>query len=257
MIRFLVHGAAGRMGQAVIASIEKNADKYCVAAAVDPYYAQKMPADTAYPCFVSLADADIAADCILALATHAPTIPMLDYAKAKKLPVMLATTGQTEEEKAAITAASKEIPVFRAANMSLGIATLVSLVKTAVCMFPDADIEIVEQHHNQKLDVPSGTALALADAVKAVRENADFVVGRHENGKRRKEEVGIHSLRLGGVVGIHEVIITTGNETITLKHEAHSRAVFADGALLAAAFLADQTPGLYTMEDLVATCRNA
>ena len=169
---------------------------------------------------------------------------------------MLATTGQTEEEKAAITDAAAKIPLFRAANMSLGIATLCSLVKTAVCMFPDADIEIVEKHHNQKLDVPSGTALALADAVKAVREEADFVVGRHENGKRRKEEVGIHSLRLGGVVGEHEVIITTGNETLTLKHEAHSRAVFADGAVLAAVYTADQkVPGLYTMEDLVAACK--
>ena len=168
---------------------------------------------------------------------------------------MLATTGQTEEEKEAITYAAKKIPIFRAANMSLGIATLCSLVRTAVCMFPDADIEIVEKHHNQKLDVPSGTALALAEVVRSVRENAQFVVGRHENGKRKPEDVGIHSLRLGNVVGEHEVIITTGNETITLKHEAHSRAVFADGAVLAAVFLAGKPAGLYTMEDLVAACR--
>ena len=184
-----------------------------------------------------------------------PRVEEIPFDSDRKL-IMLATTGQTEDEKAAITAAADKIPLFRAANMSLGIATLVSLVKTAVCMFPDADIEIIEKHHNQKLDVPSGTALALADAVKAVREEAEFVVGRHENGKRRKEEVGIHSLRLGGVVGEHEVIITTGNETISLKHEAHSRAVFADGGVMAAAYVAAQTvPGLYTMEDLVAACR--
>lgn len=254
MLRFLVHGAAGRMGQAVLAAIASGDGKYTACAGVDPFYADH-PATGSLPCYASLDDVKEEADCIIDFSNHVCTIPLLTYAKAKKLPVMLATTGQTEEEKTAIAEAAKEIPVFRAANMSLGIATLCSLVRTAVCMFPDADIEIVEKHHNQKLDVPSGTALALADVVKSVRENANFVVGRHENGKRKKEDVGIHSLRLGNVVGEHEVIINTGNETITLKHEAHSRAVFADGAVLAAAFLADQPAGLYTMEDLVKTCR--
>ena len=253
-MNFIIHGAAGRMGQNLIASVEKSG--HTVAACVDILYADAAVQNSAYPCFASIDACDVLADCIIDFSNHVTTIPLLNYAAEKKIPVMLATTGQTEEEKAAITAAAETIPLFRAANMSLGIATLVSLVKTAVCMFPDADIEIIEKHHNQKLDVPSGTALALADAVKAVREDADFVVGRHENGKRRKEEVGIHSLRLGGVVGEHEVIITTGNETISLKHEAHSRAVFADGGVMAAAFVAEQNePGLYTMEDLVAACR--
>ena len=253
-MNFIIHGAAGRMGGNLIASVEKNG--YTVAACVDILYADAAKKHPDYPCFASISDCDVPADCIIDFSNHVTTIPLLGYAVSHKIPVMLATTGQTDEEKAAITAAAEQIPLFRAANMSLGIATLVSLVKTAVCMFPDADIEIIEKHHNQKLDVPSGTALALADAVKAVREEADFVIGRHENGKRRKEEVGIHSLRLGGVVGEHEVIITTGNETISLKHEAHSRAVFADGGVMAAAYVAGQTaPGLYTMEDLVAACR--
>ncbi len=253
-MNFIIHGAAGRMGGNLIASVEKGG--HSVAACVDILYADETKKNPDYPCFASIAECDVSADCIIDFSNHVTTIPLLDYAAEKKLPVMLATTGQTEDEKAAITAAAEKIPLFRAANMSLGIATLVSLVKTAVCMFPDADIEIIEKHHNQKLDVPSGTALALADAVKAVREEAEFVVGRHENGKRRKEEVGIHSLRLGGVVGEHEVIITTGNETISLKHEAHSRAVFADGGVMAAVYVAGQTlPGLYTMEDLVAACR--
>ncbi|MBE6659498.1 MAG: 4-hydroxy-tetrahydrodipicolinate reductase [Ruminococcaceae bacterium] len=253
-MNFIIHGAAGRMGGNLIASVEKNG--HTVAACVDILYADAAKKHPDYPCFASISDCDVPADCIIDFSNHVTTIPLLGYAVSHKIPVMLATTGQTEEEKAAITAAAEQIPLFRAANMSLGIATLVSLVKTAVCMFPDADIEIIEKHHNQKLDVPSGTALALADAVKAVREEADFVIGRHENGKRRKEEVGIHSLRLGGVVGEHEVIITTGNETISLKHEAHSRAVFADGGVMAAAYVAGQTaPGLYTMEDLVAACR--
>ena len=253
-MNFIIHGAAGRMGQNLIASVEKSG--HTVAACVDILYADDAKKNPAYPCFASIDACDVTADCIIDFSNHVTTIPLMTYATGKNIPVMLATTGQTDEEKAAIVTAAEKIPVFRAANMSLGIATLVSLVKTAVCMFPDADIEIIEKHHNQKLDVPSGTALALADAVKAVREEAEFVVGRHENGKRRKEEVGIHSLRLGGVVGEHEVIITTGNETISLKHEAHSRAVFADGGVMAATYVAAQTvPGLYTMEDLVAACR--
>ena len=253
-MKFIIHGAAGRMGQNLITSVE--AMGHTVAACVDILYADAAAKNPAYPCFASIDAVDVAADCIIDFSNHVTTIPLLAFAMAHKMPVMLATTGQTPEELAAVDAATAQIPLFRAANMSLGIATLVSLVKTAVCMFPDADIEIIEKHHNQKLDVPSGTALALADAVCAVREDAELVIGRHENGKRRKCEVGIHSLRLGGVVGEHEVIITTGNETISLKHEAHSRAVFADGGVQAAAFVAAQTePGLYTMEDLIAACR--
>ena len=254
-MRFLIHGAAGRMGVQVIAAVLKSG--HTVSAAVDPAFAsvpaQELPAG--YPVYASLDACGEQADCIIDFSNHVCTVPLLTYACERNIPVMLATTGQTEDEKQAITDAAKKIPLFRAANMSLGIATLCSLVRTAVCMFPDADIEIVEKHHNQKLDVPSGTALALAEVVRSVRENAQFVVGRHENGKRKPEDVGIHSRRLGNVVGEHEVIITTGNETITLKHEAHSRAVFADGAVLAAVFLAGKPAGLYTMEDLVAACR--
>jgi 4-hydroxy-tetrahydrodipicolinate reductase len=141
--------------------------------------------------------------------------------------------------------------VFRSANMSLGIAVLLDLARRAARMFPDADVEIVEAHHNQKLDVPSGTALMLANAVRSVRPEAEFVVGRHENGKRKKSEIGIHSLRLGNEVGMHEILITTGNETLTLKHEAESRALFAEGALAAAAWLMGKPAGLYNMQDLL------
>lgn len=251
-MKFLIHGAAGRMGVQVISAVQKNG--HTVFAAVDPAFGQGVQPSSDYPCYASLDTCPAGADCIIDFSNHACTKALFAYAVSNKTPVMLATTGQTEEENAVITEAAGSIPVFRAANMSLGIATLCSLVRTAVCMFPDADIEIIEKHHNQKLDVPSGTALALANVVRSVRENAQFVVGRHENGKRKPEEVGIHSLRLGNVVGEHEVIINTGNETISLKHEAHSRAVFADGAVLAASFLSGQTAGLYTMEDLVATC---
>jgi 4-hydroxy-tetrahydrodipicolinate reductase len=137
--------------------------------------------------------------------------------------------------------------------MSIGIALLASLVKQAAQAFPQADIEIVETHHNQKLDVPSGTALMLANAAKEGRGGAaTFCVGRHENGKRPAGEIGLHSLRLGNVVGEHEVRIDTGTQTITLKHQSHSRALFAEGALTAAAFLVQKGFGLYSVNDLFA-----
>ena len=118
-------------------------------------------------------------------------------------------------------------------------------------MFPDADVEIIERHHNQKLDVPSGTALMLAKAVQEARPEAQLLVGRHENGKRTKEEVGIHSLRMGNTVGVHEVIVNTGSQIITLKHEAQDRGLFAEGAVTAGSFLIEKPAGLYTMNDIV------
>lgn len=136
--------------------------------------------------------------------------------------------------------------------MSLGVAVLAQLAEKAAAMFPEADIEIVEKHHNQKLDVPSGTALLLAKRIQKVCTDSVLLIGRHENGKRTKKEIGIHSLRLGNEVGTHEIIITTGNETITLKHEAESRALFAEGALTAAAFLCGMEAGLYNMQDITA-----
>ena len=167
------------------------------------------------------------------------------------MPVVIATTGQTEEELSAIREASKEIPVFLSANMSIGVALLAEMAKTAAKAFPDADIEIVEKHHSQKLDAPSGTALLLAKAIGEVRPGATFNCGRSGHGKRPKDEIGIHSLRMGGLVGEHEVILATPTQTITLKHEAHSRALFAEGALKAAAFLDGRRPGLYDVNAML------
>ena len=164
---------------------------------------------------------------------------------------MLATTGQTEEELGTIREAAEKIPVFFAANYSLGIAAMTDLVKRAAALYPDADIEIVEQHHNRKIDAPSGTALALFNAIKEVRPEAEAVTGRSGQGKRRPEDVGIHAVRMGNIVGVHEVMICTQNECITLKHQAFSRGVFADGSLKAAAFLMGKPAGLYNMKDLL------
>lgn len=192
------------------------------------------------------------ADCIIDFSHHACTKALTDYAVGRKLPLVIATTGHTPEEAEMIRAAAKQIPVFFAANMSLGVAALCRLAKAAARMFPEADIEIVEQHHNRKLDVPSGTALMLGHALQEVRSDAQLLVGRHENGKRTRQEIGIHSLRMGNIVGIHEVIINTGSEILTLRHEAQDRSLFADGALAAAAFLMGKAPGLYDMNHIAA-----
>ena len=238
----IINGAGGRMGRALRAMLEKKGAK--AAALIDPFVKEDGMLE-------NLADYQGSADCIIDFSNHAGTQQLLNYALEKRLPVVICTTGHTPQELEWISQAAQTIPVFRSGNMSLGIAVLTRLVKDAAKMFPDADIEIVESHHNQKLDVPSGTALMLAHSVQAVREDATLLVGRHENGKRTRQEVGIHSLRMGNTVGIHEVIINTGTQILTLKHEAQDRSLFAEGALAAAQFLMGQTSGLYNMDDIV------
>lgn len=215
-----------------------------VVAAVDPFVQEvgMLPA---------LEDYTGQADCILDFSNHAGTQALVSYAVKRSLPVVIATTGHTQQELELIREAARQVPVFYSGNMSLGIALLTQLARQAAKMFPDADVEIVESHHNQKLDVPSGTALMLARAVQEARPESTLLVGRHENGKRTKEEIGIHSLRMGNTVGIHEVIINTGTQVITLKHEAQDRSLFAEGALSAAAFIIGKAPGLYNMDDIV------
>ena len=178
------------------------------------------------------------ADVLIDFSHHTAVHDVLAYAKKTGSAAVIGTTGHTAEEKAAIFAAAEEIPVFYAGNVSLGIAVLCRLVKEAVRFFPDADIEIVEIHHTRKVDAPSGTAHMLFNAVKEVRSDAVENCGRSGEGKRTKNEVGIHALRMGNVVGIHEVHITTANQSLVLKHESGSRAMLADGAVEAAKFMA-------------------
>ena len=162
---------------------------------------------------------------------------------------MIATTGHTEEEKELIRRASSTIPVFYSANMSVGVAVICRLAKQAAAAFPEADVEIVETHHHRKMDAPSGTALMLAEGIREVRPDSVITTGRSGQGKREANEIGIQSVRLGNVVGIHEIMISTGNETITIKHEASDRALFADGAAVAAEYLICKSAGLYNMND--------
>lgn len=190
-------------------------------------------------------------DMVIDFSHHTAIADVLAYAKKTGAAAVIGTTGHTEEEKALIYAAAKEIPVFFSGNMSLGIAVLCRLAREAAGYFPDADIEIVETHHNRKVDAPSGTALMLFNAVKEARPNAVANCGRSGECKRTKEEIGISSLRMGSVVGVHEVHIHTGTQCLTLKHEAVTRAMLADGAVDAARFMLGKDKGLYNMESML------
>ena len=191
------------------------------------------------------------ADVVIDFSHHTAAPEVIRYAKAIGAAAVIGTTGHTPEEKALIQAAAKDIPVFYSGNMSLGIAVLCRLAREAAGYFPDADIEIVEVHHNRKVDAPSGTAHMLFEAIRQVRPNAVEHCGRSGEGKRTKDEIGVSSLRLGSVVGIHEVIIHTGTQCLTLKHEAVTRAMLADGAVDAARFMVGKPRGMYNMESLL------
>lgn len=191
------------------------------------------------------------ADVVIDFSHHTAVGDVLAYAEKIGAAAVIGTTGHTEEEKRMIFAAAKRIPVFYSGNMSVGIAVLCRLAKQAAACFPEADIEIVEIHHNRKVDAPSGTAHMLFNAVKEVRPNAVEHCGRAGEGKRTKDEIGVSSLRMGSVVGVHEVHICTANQTLTLRHEAGNRGMLAEGAVDAARFVAGKPVGLYNMENLL------
>lgn len=244
----LLNGICGFMGKEVVKLAEAGYRSSVIVAGVDTAGGAS---DSLVYSSSSCVPKDLDIDVIVDFSHHSATAQLLDFAKARKLPVVVATTGHTEDEVAIIKNAAKCIPVFYSANMSLGIALLVELAKKAAAAFPDAEIEIIEKHHDRKVDAPSGTALMLANAITEVRPEAYANVGRSGYGKRTKEEIGIHAIRMGNIVGEHEVILGTQNQTITLKHEAHSRALFAEGALAAAEYLIGCEAGLYDMNSLV------
>ena len=245
-MKILLNGIGGRMGKEVTRRVLEGYKDTVLVAGVDAF-----GADAPIPCYKSFDEVTEDVDCVIDFSHHSLTAPLLTYCKEKKLPVVIATTGQTYEEQALIAEAAKEIPVFFSKNMSVGIALLCELAKTTALTFPDADIEIVEAHHNRKLDAPSGTALMLAEAIESVRAGLNRVLGRSGMQKREKNDIGIHAIRMGNVIGRHEVIIGTDSQTITLTHEAHDRALFAEGAVTAGLFLVGKPAGYYTMQDMV------
>lgn len=242
-MKIIVNGACGRMGAELIKRIDLSEDLELMCGVDIRADGSDSRIRTDFP--------QEKPDVIIDFSHHSCTSPLLEYAVANSVPTVLATTGQTEEENALIREAAKRIPLFYSANMSLGVAAVSEFARRAAALFREAEIEIVETHHDQKLDSPSGTALMIANGIKEVRKNAALVCGRNGHGKRTKEEIGIHSLRLGNVVGEHQVILDTGDETIVITHRAHSRALFASGALNAARFIADKPAGLYDMRSMV------
>ena len=232
------------MGQKVMAAIE-NSSEFELVCAVDA------SATSENNMVRDIADFHGEADCVIDFSFHTSAPSISTYIKEKKIPAVIATTGHNEAETKAIHEAAEFAAVFFAGNMSVGVGLTSKLACEVARMFPDADCEIVETHHNQKMDAPSGTALMIANDIKKARGEAEFVCGRSGMNLRTRGEIGISAVRLGNIVGQHSIIFDTGTQQIEIKHTSHDRALFADGALQAAKFLMDKPAGLYEMEDLL------
>jgi 4-hydroxy-tetrahydrodipicolinate reductase len=250
MIKIIMHGCNGHMGQ-VISGIVANDEFSTIVAGVDVYDIQKND----YPVFKNFDECNVEADVIIDFASVKAVDALLDYSTTKKVPVVLCTTGLSEEQINRIQDDSKKVAILKSANMSLGINTLLKLLQDATKVFAPAgyDIEIIEKHHNQKVDAPSGTALALADSINEVLDNeyAYKYDRTAERKKREKKEIGFSVVRGGTIVGEHEVIFAGTDEVIEIKHTAYSKAVFAKGAVEAAKYLAGKGAGLYNMSDVI------
>ena len=245
-VKVLVHGAGGKMGAEVIRCISKM-NEVELLGGVDAMGQGEQD----YPYYKTFDQVVDTPDILVDFSFHTLVPSVLDYAEKVGCGVVIATTGLTEEELQRVKDASKKIPVFYSANMSVGIALLVDFAKKAAAAFPCADIEIVEAHHTRKVDAPSGTALMIANGIREVRPQATYALGRQGEGKRTPEEIGIHALRMANIVGEHVVYVTTDTQQLCLKHTAYDRALFAEGALKAATFLVGRANGLYNMYDLL------
>ena len=243
MIKILMHGCNGKMGR-MITEIAKQDQDVEIVAGVDKYTAVA----NEYPVFETISECDVDADAVIDFSNAGAVDELLDYCVEKKLPVVLCTTGLSEEQLARVKEVSEKIAVLKSANMSMGINLLLKLLKDAAKVLAPAgyDMELVEKHHNQKLDAPSGTALALADSMnEALGNEYEYVYDRSQVRKKRDvKEIGISAVRAGTIVGEHEVIFAGTDEVIEFKHTAYSRSVFAKGAVEAAKFLAEQKRGM-------------
>lgn len=250
MIKMIMHGCNGKMGQVITELVKSDTDAEIVAG-ID---LTENPAND-YPVFKSVAECTVEADVIIDFASAKAVDKLLLDAAAKNIPVVLCTTGLSSEQIEMVQETSREVAILKSANMSLGVNTLLKLVQTAaeVLAAADFDIEIIERHHNQKIDAPSGTALALADAInEALKNEYEYKYDRStERAKRTHKEIGISAVRGGTIVGEHEVIFAGTDEIVEFKHTAYSKAIFAKGAISAAKFLAGHPAGLYSMSDVI------
>ena len=251
MIKIIMHGCNGRMGQ-VISQIVKEDPDTQIAAGIDIMDNR----DNDYPVFTNIRDCDVQADVVIDFASAKAEDALLDFCKERNLPVIVCTTGLSEEQIARVKETSKVVAVLRSANMSLGVNTLLKLLQDAAKVLAPAgfDMEIVEKHHKHKVDAPSGTALAMADSMNdALGNQYTYKFDRRQERKERDEkEIGISAVRGGNIVGEHEVFFAGTDEVIEFKHTAYSKAIFAKGAVEAAKFLAGKEPGFYDMSDVIA-----
>lgn len=250
MVKIIMHGCNGKMGQVItgIVAADKDAE---IVAGIDIVDNRQNP----YPVFTNIDDCNVEADVIIDFASAKAIDKLLDYVETRKIPVVLCTTGLSEEQLARVEEVSKKVAVLKSANMSLGINTLFKVLKSVSPLLAEAgfDIEIVEKHHHFKVDVPSGTALALGDAInESLPEKYEYKFDRSQDRiPRPKNEIGFSSVRGGTIVGEHDVIFAGEDEVITFSHTAYSKSVFAKGAVEAAKFLKGQPAGHYTMKEVI------
>lgn len=251
MTKMIMHGCNGRMGHMIIDLVKDDKDIEVVAG-VDAFGESSYN----FPVFKSLSECNTEADVIVDFSSASAVDGLLDYCVSKKVPVVLCSTGLSPEQLEKVKEASKSVAVLKSANMSYGVNALLKVLREVSPLFAEAgfDIEIVEKHHNQKLDAPSGTAIALADAINdSCDDKYDYVYDRStRREKRPKKEIGISAVRGGTIVGDHDVIFAGLDEVVTFSHRAYSRAVFGKGAIEAAKFLAGKAAGMYDMADVLA-----
>lgn len=250
MVNIIMHGCSGRMGQ-IISGLAASDENVNIVAGVDIVD----NGNNSYPVFTNIKDCDVAADVIIDFASAKAVDALLDYVEERQMPVVLCTTGLSEEQLARVEEVSKKVAVLKSANMSLGINTLFKVLKSVAPLLAEAgfDIEVVEKHHHFKLDAPSGTAIALADAVnESLPEKYDYRFDRSADRMARpKNEIGFSAVRAGTIVGEHDVIFAGEDEVITFSHTAYSRSVFGKGAIEAAKFLSGKPAGYYSMKDVI------
>ena len=250
MVKVIMHGCNGKMGQVITGIIAEDKDAEIVAGVDTSNHIQNT-----YPVFGNIADCNVEADVVIDFCAAPAVDGLLKYCVEKQVPCVLCTTGLSEAQLAAVKEASKKVAILRSANMSLGVNMLLKILKEAAGILAPAgfDIEIVEKHHNLKVDAPSGTALALADSINHALDDAySYTYDRsQERKKREKTEIGISAVRGGTIVGEHEVIFAGTDEVIEFNHRAYSKSIFGKGAVQAAKFLAGKPQGLYTMADVI------
>ncbi len=247
MLKVLVNGCLGKMGVVLSKCVMEDEELELVCGV-----SQNPPCNTPFKVYPSCSDVKDDIDVIIDFSHHLALDDVLSFAVNTNKPLVIATTGYNEEELLKIKEASKTIPIFHSSNMSLGVNVLLKLVKDASKLLNDFDIEIVEKHHNKKVDAPSGTALMIADGIKSVLTNLEYNYGRcGRSAKRSENELGIHAIRGGSIVGEHTVIFAGHDEVVEIKHSAQSKDIFAKGSISAAKYLVSQDPGYYNMDDML------